>query len=83
MSHQFDLFPPPPPRKERRLRSLVFHFPWSKMVVCYKLDALGLRVLSILGPVETVKLSKTSKRRFSASDLHLYGDPDIGPISPP
>lgn len=82
MSHQFDLFPPPPPRMERRVPFLVFHVPWSKMVLCYKLDALGLRVLSILGPVETVRFSKSSKRRFSASELRLHGDPDTGPISP-
>ena len=83
MSHQFDLFPPPPPRKERGVSTLVFHYPWSNMVVFYKLDELGLRAWRILGPVETIKVSKSSKRRFSASKLRLHGEPESGPRPPP
>ena len=73
MSHQFDLFPPPPPRKERGLRTLTLYDPWSRMLVLYKLDELGLHAFRILGPVEP---SKASKRRWSASDLRLHNESD-------
>lgn len=73
MSHQFDLFPPPPPRKERGLRTLTLYYPWSRMLVLYKLDELGLRAFRILGPVEPVK---PSKRRWPDSDLRLHSEPD-------
>lgn len=79
MSQQLDLFPPPPPRKERGLRTLSLYYPWSRMLVLYKLDALGLRALRILGPVEP---SKASKRRFSAAELRLHNEPDETKGSP-
>ncbi|WAC73813.1 hypothetical protein OU995_03490 [Roseateles sp. SL47] len=51
MSYQFELLPPPP-RKERGLRTLTLYYPWSQTTVLYKLDELGLRALRILGPVD-------------------------------
>lgn len=73
MSQQLDLFPPPPPRMERRLRTLTLYYPWSRMLVLYKLDELGLRAFRILGPVEP---SKASKRRWLASELRLHNEPE-------
>lgn len=73
MSHQFDLFPPPPPREQRGLRTLSLYNPWTHMLVLYKLDELGLRAFRILGPVEPCK---ASKRRWSASELRLHNEPD-------
>lgn len=73
MSHQLDLFPPPPSRKERGLRTLTLYYPWSRTVVYYKLDEMGLRAFRILGPVEP---SMASKRRFSASELRLHNERD-------
>lgn len=73
MSHQFDLFPPPPPRKERGLRTLSLYNPWTRMLVLYKLDELGLRAFRILGPVVP---SKASRRRWPASELRLNSERD-------
>lgn len=73
MSHQFELFPPPPPRQERGLRTLTLYDPWSRMVVFYKLNELGLRAFRILGPVDPTPVCK---KRWPASDLRLHGEPD-------
>ncbi len=76
MSHQFDLFPPPPPpppRKECGLRTLSLYNPWTRMMVFYKLDELGLRAFRILGPV---KPNKANKRRWPASKMRLHSEPD-------